>query len=207
MGCLTILIVGFLLMAGVIGTAWYVYHKLATTDLISDRPAEVRLEPPTDAEYRAAESALARVKNPTGREETVSFTATDLNALVARDPDFRELENRARIDIQNSVMTMTLSAPLDSIPWAGTERRWFNGTVRVTGSYDAPVFRVHLESVTGGEYEVPGFVLSQINSWLNWGLNENTSQWDDGDFDSEVWKRIKSIRLEGDKMMVTTKAE
>ena len=207
MGCLAILIAGFLLMAGVIGTAWYVYHKLATTDLISDRPADVRLEPPTDAELRAAENTLARVKTPTGREETVAFTATDLNALLARDPDFRELENRARIDIQNSVMTLTLSAPLDSVFWDGRGRRWFNGTVRVTGSYDAPDFDIHLESVTGGDYEVPGFVLSQINSWINWGLNENTSHWDEGDFDSEVWKRVKSIRLEGDKMMVTTKAE
>ena len=205
MGCLTILIVGFLLMAGVIGTAWYVYHQIATTDLISDRPVQVRLEPPSDAEYRAAESALARVKTRTGREETVAFTATDLNALLARDHDFRDLENRARVDIQDSVMSMTLSAPLDAIP--RMEGRWFNGTVRVTGSYDAPVFRVHLESVAAGEYEMSGFVLSQINSWINWVLNENVDDWDRGDFDSEVWKRIKSIRLEGDKMVVTTKGE
>ena len=203
LGCFAILIVGFVLMAGVIGTTWYVYHKLAKAHLISDRSIQVRLEPPTDAEFRAAESTLARVKTPTGREETVAFTATDLNALLARDRDFRELENRARIDIQNSVMTMTLSAPLDGI--SGMEGRWFNGTVRMTGTYDAPVFQIHFESVTGGEYEVPGFVLSQVNSWLNWALNENPHHWDDGDFDSEIWKRIKTIRLEGDKMLVTTK--
>ena len=206
-GCLTLLIIGFLFVAGVIGTAWYVYHKLATTELISDRPAEVRLEPPTDAEFAAAESALARLKTRTGREETVAFTATDLNALVARDRDFRDLEKKVRIDIQDSVMTTTLSAPLDSLFWDGKGRRWFNGTLRLRGSYAAPEFDVELESISGGDYEVPYFVLSQINSWINWALNDNRNHWDDGDFDSEVWKRIKSIRLEGDKMLVTTKAE
>jgi hypothetical protein len=130
-----------------------------------------------------------------------------LNALLSRDPDFRELENRARIDIQNSIMTLALSTPIRSAGWSGMDGRWFNGTVRLRGSYDAPVFQIDLESVEGGDYEIPGLVLGQINSWLNWALNENPHHFDEGDFDTEVWQRIKRIRLEGDKLVVTTKGQ
>ena len=98
-GCLTILILGFLCIAAVVGSCWYVYHKLATNNLISDAPAAVQLEQPSEPQYRAAEDSLARVKsaNTSSREATVAFTAADLNALLAKDPDFRDLALPTRL--------------------------------------------------------------------------------------------------------------
>jgi hypothetical protein len=208
-GCLTVLIVGCILVGGVIGSIWFVYHKLATTNLISNAPAAVRLEQPSEAQFRAAESSLARVKSTsaTGREMTVAFTAADLNALLAREPDFQDLENRARIEIQNSTITITLSAPLDSLPWPAMKGRWFNGSLRFSGAYESGMFRINLESARAGDYELPSFFLSNVNSWINRGVNESLDDWEKDEFGTEFWKHIKSIRLEGDKLVVTTQAE
>ena len=204
-GCLTILILGFLCLAAVIGGSWYFYHKLATNNLISDAPTAVPLEQPSDTQYRAAESSLDRVKSTTsGRELTVAFTAADLNALLAKDPDFHDLEGHARVDIQNSIMTITLSVPLDSMSMKG---RWFNGTLRFSGSYEAGAFRIKIESARGGDYEIPGFILSFVNSAINKALSENSSDWQKDEFGAEFWKHIKSLKLEGDKVVVTTQGD
>ena len=208
-GCLTILILGFLCIAGVVGSCWYVYHKLATNNLISDAPAAVQLEQPSEPQYRAAEDSLARVKsaNTSNREATVAFTAADLNALLAKDPSFRDLEGHARIDIQNSAMTITLSVPLDSLEWSSMKGRWFNGTIRFRGAYESGELRIKIESARGGDYEVPGFILSSMNSAINKALRENTNDWQKDDFGEDFWKHIKNIRLEGDKLVVTTQGD
>lgn len=207
-GCLTILVLGFLFIAGVIGSCWYVYHKLATNNLISDAPAAVPLEQPTDAQYRAAEGSLANLKEAAAqsREATVAFTAADLNALLAKNPDFRELEGHARVEIANSVMTISLSAPLDGWLWSSGKKRWFNGTVRFTGRYESGEFRIKIESARGGEYDVPDYVLSRASPSIEKVINENIDDLKFGDSGIDL-RRVKRIALEGDKLVVTTKAE
>ena len=165
-GCLTILILGFICLAGVLGTGWYVFHKLARNNLISDAPIMVPLEQPSEAQYQTAESSLTKLKAAANerREETVSFTAADLNALLARDPDFHDLEGHGRIEIANSTMTITLSAPLDGVFWGSrSKRRWFNGIVRFTGRYEDGEFDLNVDSARGGDYEVPDYILSHMN--------------------------------------------
>ena len=206
-GCLTLLVIGFLFIAGVIGTTWYVFHRLASTNVISDRPIAVQLEQPTEAQYQVAENSLARLKTAASerREETASFTAADLNALLARHPDFRDLEGHARIEIANSTMTISLSAPLDGVFWSSrAKRRWFNGIVTFTGRYDNGEFQVNLESARGGDFDVPGYILSHVNSNINEVLTDNL---DDFRFESGLdFRRIKRLSIEGDKLIVTTKA-
>ena len=206
-GCLTLLIIGFILVAGIFGTGWYVLHKLANNHLISDSPISVPLEEPTEAQYQAAETSLNRIKTASteGREETVSFTAADLNALLARNPDFRELEGHARVEIANSTMTMSLSAPIDSVFWSSKrKRRWFNGIVRLSGRFEDGEFQLNLESARGGEYDVPDYVLSRMNRNITQMINDNLSDYRfDSGFD---FRRIKRMSIEGDKLVVTTKA-
>src|SRR6478735_7216433 len=204
-GCLTILILGGLFVFAVIGTGWYVLHKLASNNLISDSPTLVRVEPPTDAQYQAAESSLNRVKEATAakREETVSFTAADLNALLAKNPDFRNLEGHARVEIADSIMTVSLSAPLNRL-WSSRKPRWFNGTVRFTGSYEDGDFQVTILSARGGEYEVPGYILSSINSKIDQSIMEAFDDLNGEDSGIDL-RRVKRMVIDGDKLVITTK--
>ena len=90
-GCLTVLIVGFILIAGVIGGTWYLYVK-TVDNLTSPAPADVQVEPPSESQFQTAENSMARLRKAiaNNKETTVEFTAADLNALFARDLDFKD---------------------------------------------------------------------------------------------------------------------
>lgn len=205
-GCLAVLILGFVCLAGVLGTGWYIYHKLATNNIISDSPISVVVEQPTDAQYQTAETSLNRLKAASNerREETVAFTAADLNALLARNPDFREFEGHARVEIANSVMTISLSAPLDVL-WSSKKRRWFNGTIEFKGRYEDGEFQVDIQSARGGEYEMPEYILSRMNSAISDAIMDNADEFRrDLGFDL---RRVKRMTIEGDKLIITTKPQ
>ena len=204
--CLSLIIFGFICVAGLLGTGFYVYHKLASNNIISDAPIAVVLEQPTDAQYQAADTTLNRLKtaNNERREETVTFSADDLNALLARHPDFHDLEGHARVNIANSVMTVSLSAPLD-VFWSSKKRRWFNGIVSFSGRYEDGEFRIDIQSARGGEYDVPDYILSRMNKGISEAITDGTDDWRRQlGFDL---RRVKRMSIEGDKLIVTTKAE
>lgn len=209
-GCLTVLLVGCLLLAILAGGAWY-FFRHTVNNLTSLAPADVRIEQPSEAQYQAAESSLDRVKKAiaNNQETTVEFTGPDLNALLARDEDFKELRNRARINIADSKISIALSVPLDSIRWRGLKRRWFNGTALFSLAYSSGEFRIDLESAEAGGHRLPGKFLSDtVMSSVNDGLNESFQEKlrDDAE-EQNFWKHIKSISLAGDKMLVTTQAK
>lgn len=198
---------GFLLIAAIVGGAWYVYHKV-TTDLISNAPSNVKMEAPTEAESRAAEQSSARLKAAIANntETTVAFTGPELNALLLSDTDLSFLRNRGRIEIANSLMTIEMSAPLDALPWPGMKGHWFNGTVRFTFTYAFGIFRVDLESAEAGGHEFPRAFLSSFNSSFNRSMNQAfQEELDKNNSGSRFWKHIKSMTLEGDKLIITTK--
>ena len=204
--CLTLLVIAFIGIVGVLGTGWYVYHKLSSNNIISDAPISVVLEQPTDAQYQTAETSLNQLKaaSKERREETVAFTAADLNALLARNPDFKDFEGHTRVQIANSVMTINLSAPLD-VFWSSKKRRWFNGIVQFTGRYEDGEFQIDLQSARGGEYDVPEYILGRMNSAVSEAIMDNSDEWRrELGFDI---RRVKRMSLEGDKLIITTKAQ
>ena len=48
---------------------------------------------------------------------TVEFTAADLNALIARHPDFDDLRGKFRVAIADSILTLDMSVPLRDVPF------------------------------------------------------------------------------------------
>ena len=60
-GCLTFLILGFVLFAGLIGCTWYIYVQ-TVNNLTSPAPAEVQIEPPTESQFQAAENTMGRLR-------------------------------------------------------------------------------------------------------------------------------------------------
>lgn len=209
-GCLTILIVGFILIAGVIGGTWYLYVK--TVDkLTSPAPADVQMEPPSESQFQTAEHSMARLRTAIANNEvtTVEFTASDLNALFARDLDFREWRGRTRIEIADSTMTTAVSASLNSIPLPKMKKRWFNGTARFSFTYESGTFSFDIKSAEAGGHHVPGIFLSSsaISSFdesMNRSFRDELRTNDRG---SEFWNHVKTMSLEGDKLVVTTQRD
>jgi hypothetical protein len=208
-GCLTVLIVGFIFIAGVIGSAWYLYVKMVD-NLTSPATDDVHLEPPSASQFQTAENSMERLRKATAnnKETTVEFTAADLNALVARDPDFEDWRDRIRIEIADSTMTVVLSAPLNSIPLLRLKRRWFNGTARFSFTYESETFSFDIKSAEAGGHHFPDVFLSSFNSFFDEGVNRNfRDTLGSNDRSSEFWNHVRKMSLEGDKLVVTTQAE
>ena len=207
-GCLTLLIIGFVLIAGVIGGTWYVCRK-AADKLTSSQKVDLGLVPPDEAQVRNAEKLVTRVKTAiaTGQETTVAFTAADLNALIDRDPDFSDLRGRVRIDIADSIMTVRMSAPLDEFPWSRLKERWFNASASFSFSYASEKFRVDLRSAEANGHQLPDEFYSSFSSAFDQGFNEGFQEQVRKNHNSEFWDHIKTMSLEGDKVVVTTQAD
>jgi hypothetical protein len=207
-GCLALLIIGFILLGGVIGGTWYLCRKAADA-LTSSEPVDLRIVPPDEAQVRTAERSVTRVKTAiaTRQETTVVFTAADLNALVDRDPDFSEVRGRMRIDIANSIMTITMSAPLNDFFWSRLKRRWFNASAAFSFAYAFGMFRFDIKSAEANGHELPDDILSTFVSSFNQSFNRSFQRKLRENKGAEFWEHVKTMSLEGDKLVVTTQAE
>jgi hypothetical protein len=208
-GCLTLLIIGFILVAGVIGGSWYFYVKMVT-NLTSPVPADVQVKPPSESEFQAAEAKYTALKAASDKNETttVEFTAADLNALIARDPDFEDWRDRLRIELADSTMTVALSAPLNSFPLPRLKRRWFNGTARFGFTYDSGIFKFDLHSAEAGGHHLPDLFLSHFNSSFDESMNRNfRDTLKDNDRGSAFLDHVKKMSIVGDKLVVTTEPD
>jgi hypothetical protein len=120
------------LLLAIVGVGgWYLYGK-AISLFTSPQAVDVRMIEPTAGNFRAAEEKLNRLRQATAnnQETVVEFSAADFNTLIARDPNFIGARNRARIAISDSIVTVELSAPLNSIRMPNLKDRWFNGSAR-----------------------------------------------------------------------------
>ncbi|HKP93991.1 MAG TPA: hypothetical protein VJS88_08845 [Chthoniobacterales bacterium] len=207
-GCLTMLIAGFLLCILVAGAGWF-FYKTTFNKLTSSAPSDVRIEAPTPDQIQTAQTSLDRLNTAIARQQetTVAFTGPELRVLLARESDLDFLRDRSRIDISNSIMTVTLSAPLDALPWPGVKGRWFNGTVRFGMTYTADAgFHIDLKSIEANDFEFPHAFLSRFNSSFNNSMNEGfQDELRRNNRGNDFWNHVKSITLEGDKAIVTTK--
>jgi hypothetical protein len=204
------LIVGFLLIACGIGGTWYIYVK--TVDkLTSPAPADIQVEPPSESQFQAAEKSMARLRKAIADDEvtTVELTGADLNALLARDLEFSDWKGRTRIEIADSIMTVALSASLNSIPLPRVKTRWFNGTARFSFTYEAGTFSFDIKSAEAGGHQVPEiFLTSSSISSFNESMNRSfRDEWKNNERGSEFWNHVQTMKLEGDKLVVTTQKE
>ncbi len=159
-GCLTVFVLGFLCIAVVGVSGWYFYKK-TFNNLTATTSAEVRAEPATPAQTKAADESASRLDEAiaSNKETTIEFTGPELNYLLSRQSDLSWLRGRSRIEIADSIMTVALSAPLDSLPWPGLKGRWFNGTVRFSLTYSSGTFQVDLKSAEANGHTFPSAFL------------------------------------------------
>jgi hypothetical protein len=208
-GCLTILVLGFFLIAAAGLGGWWFYKKTLSS-LTSTGPSDLRIEAPTPEIVQKAESSQARLNEAIARNEetTIEFTGPELSVLFAREADLDFLRNRSRIDIADSIMTVTLSAPLDRLPWPGVKGRWFNGTVRFTMSFANGSFEVEILSAEANGREFPDVMLSAFNTSFEEAMNTGfQDELRKDDRNSEFWRHVKTMKLQGDRLVLTTKPD
>ena len=207
MGCLTMVISAFVVLALILAATWWAYGKALDT-FTSRQPGNVQLEPVSDAQFAEASEKLAQVRNATASQEslTVGFTAAELNALIARHPEFEEWRGKVHVAIADSLVTLDLSVPLDDIPLPRMNRRWFVGNAQFGFVYGSGRFSFNLQSIGANGRNVPDSVFRGIASVFDNSFNEGFDKTQQEDARSkEFWSDVKSIGVVDDKLIVTTK--
>ena len=206
-GCLIASVAGFALFILVFGGAWFLYQKAVYT-FTAPQAVQITSQIPTDAQYKSATEMLHRLQTAAGNNtsETVEFTATDLNALIARHPSFANPRRQIFISIANSIMTVEMSVPFERSRLPLLKGRWFNGAARFRVDYVYGQFTVIPESLVANGHRVPREIFSEnfvssFNRSFTKSFNNSVRQNRQGE---EFWKRIKSVTVRDDKLIVTT---
>jgi hypothetical protein len=205
-GCLIVVIVGFVLVAIGGGGGWYLYNK-AINVFTSAQPANIQIERPSETAFQSAEDRLTRLRNAisNNRVITVEFSGPDLNALIARDPGFAGLRGKGHMTISDSVVTLELSAPLDSAPLPKLKNRWFNGTARFGFAYTLGQFVFAAKSAEANGHQLPDAFFTSFTPSFNRNFNDSFQRASrEHPQNAAFWKRIKGMTVQDDKLIVVT---
>ena len=206
-GCVITILAVFTLLILFFGGAWYLYHK-AVERFTSPQPVQIAIEPVTDAGYKAAEEMLNRLRAATiyDKRETIEFTAADLNALIARHPNFANPRRQIHISMADSIMTVDMSVPLDRARLPHLKGRWLNGTARFSFEFIYGQFSLIPKSLVANEHPVPQLIYSEnfvssFNRSFTRSFMNSISRNQEG---AAFWKKIRSITVRDDKLVVMT---
>jgi hypothetical protein len=84
--------------------------------------------------------------------------------------------------------------------------RWFNGTVRLKVSYSGDVFHTEIRSAEANGHDLPDYFLGSFNSSFDESFNRSfRDELAKNENGSEFWSRVKTMSLEGDKLILVTK--
>src|SRR5437879_4898922 len=135
-GCLTLIVVGLVLVTVLVGGSLFVLNR-AIHVFTSIEPVQIQVRPAMPAELQVAKAKLDTLRSAARnhQEATIEFNANEINALIANEPEFRGARGHMRVAISNSIASLDVSAPLDSMHWQRLKGRWFNGNSDVGFSY------------------------------------------------------------------------
>ena len=206
-GCLTIVIVAVALAAIAGGGAYYYFGKFVD-NLTSTQPVAIRVEEPTDAQFTNASAQLKRLADAyqSGQETTVELTAADLNALIARRPDFAQVRGKSFITIADGNFGAEVSIPLDKIPVGRLKGRYFNGKCVGFFEWNNGELTLKPKLVEANGKSMPDWALSQFaTADIQRKMNDELKTANNREVRDQL-ARFQSIRIVGDRIVLVTRA-
>jgi hypothetical protein len=207
-GCLTLIIVGAVLVAVFVGGSFFVLNR-AVQVFTSAEPVQIQVRPTTPAELQVAKAKLDTLRSAARnhQEATIEFNANEINALIANESEFRKAAGHARVAIANSIASLDVSAPLDSMHWNRLKGRWFNGNIQFGFSYVDENFSLDVRSIEANGHQFPKAILtSDFMQSFNRSFNESFHRESAKHADANnLWRYIKMASLQNDKLVVTTR--
>jgi hypothetical protein len=208
-GCLALIIAGVVLVAVFVGGSVFVLNR-AIHVFTSTEPVQIQVRQSTPAELQVAKAKLDTLRSAARnhQEATIEFNANEINALIANEPEFRAAAGHARVAIANSIASLDVSAPLDSMHWKRLKGRWFNGNIQFGFSYVDENFNFDIRLAEASGHQFPRAILtSDFMRSFNRSFNESFHRESGKHADANnLWRHIKMASLQNDKLVVTTRA-
>ena len=162
---------------------------------------------PSDAEFAAANDKLDHLRTALRSQQaaTFTFTAAELNALIARHPDLATRKGRVRFAIADSIATVEMSAPLTTLDWSRLKRRWFNGSANFGFIYADEGFRFDINWLEANGHRLSGSYLRYGTDSFNRSFSREFDDSIEKQGSSTFWKNVKTMTLDEDKLVIITR--
>src|SRR5436853_4054577 len=193
-GCLTLIIAGLVLVAVFVVGSFFVLNR-ALQVFTSTQPVQIQVRQATPAERQVAKAKLDTLRSAARnhQEATIEFNADEINILIANEPEFRGARGHMRVAIANSIASLDVSAPLESMRWKRLKGRWFNGNIQFGFSYVDDNFNFDIRSAEANGYPFPRALLSaEFMQSFNRSFNDNFRRESAKRGDTnDLWRHIK----------------
>ena len=204
-GCLTLVVILMVLGLVVGGVGFYLFRNVTT--FVSPTPVSIRTYPATPAQYQEVVSrytAFIQALNA-GKAATFSLSSDDLNTLIARDPEFKDLRGKMYMTIEKDEIAAEASFPIQDDSGA-PPRAYFDGRMHFATSYSdgkLALFVRRIESMKGDP--MSDGLLSLLNK-ADFGKVFNQSMHDArrrGEPWAEAMSKVQKVVIENDHLVAT----
>ncbi len=205
-GCLSVFVAAAFGLVLLFVCGWFVFSR-ALNSFTSNAPTEITVTVPSEAEYAEANAKFEQFRDAVRRDQTttIAFTAADLNALIARHPDFASQRGRVHVSIDGTVATVEMSVPLKTVPLM--KHRWFNGSTRFTFSYEDHDFVFDPEWIEANGHHFTNNTLSSFTSSFNRRFTTSFRDSMEENGAGKFWESVKSMTLQDGQLIITTRGE
>lgn len=210
-GCITVVILILVLGLLIGGVGWYTFRNI--TAFVSPTPVAIKTYPATEAQYKeviARYTAFIQALNA-GKASTLTLSADDLNTLIARDPEFKDIRGKVYMSIEKDEIVAETSflIPEDSKrPGSGgTSRGYFNGRARFAASFSAGELTFYVRKIESMDGKpMSDLMLSFLNKADLIAQGFNNAMHDErrkGTAWAEAMSRVDKMVVENGHIVVT----
>ena len=197
-GCITCILMIALIIAGLVFAVWKA--KQFAMNLTDTQPADIELTAVSDEQLRGYEAKINAFRDivSAGKEPArIELTAMEINALINNSDGLKSLKGRVQVLIDNDLIGGKVSIPLDEFSPA-FKGRYLNGDGSFTLSCQNGIPLIQIKTLSVKGKPVPEQFLSALNK-------ENLAAELAGNPETaRILQRIKSVRVEGGKLIVET---
>lgn len=197
-GCITsVVLVLVMVVVGIFVVRGVKNWILSYTDT---SPMELPTVEVTDAEYEALQQRMSAFKEALEKgdgTESLILTEKDINALIARSPDTKELKDTIYVSIEDDQVKGQISFPLDKTGFGWLKGRYLNGAATFNVLLEDGALDVTVDTVEVNGKALPDQVMAELRK-------ENLAR----EFanDPETAKAIanfQSIKVQGGEVIIT----
>lgn len=200
-GCLTLAVVCFVGLALTVLGIRYVSKKLVA-DFTAAEPQTVESIEIAPEELTTLQSRVNSFKtalqNPREPQELV-LTAPDINALIAHDPQFKDLAGKVFVMIEGDQVRANVSVPLKDLAGFKLKGRYLNGVATLKLGLENGKLHIDLQDIQVKGKPLPATIMTELKK-------QNLAREVESDRDNAATiKKFESIKVEDGKVILKTK--
>jgi len=201
-GCVSFIVLSLLVvLLGYLGVRYVIRVTHEYTD---NKPVLVESMEVSPAQLQALRTRIAEFKAVLDDQKTsqeLALSAEDINALIASEPDLKDLKNKLFVIIDGDHIKGKVSIPLDNFGPLRLKGRYLNGVATFKASLENGALMVALDDLEVKGKPLPARILAQFK---NQNLAQNAQR---DPATAQAIQKFESIRVKDGSIILKNKTK